>query len=357
MKILYVINTLDIGGAEKLLVDIIEKLDDLNYEIGVYFLNLENTFLLNRLMNTKVCIYKSRISFYSPVHIYNIVKYVKKYDIIHANLFPSLYWVALARVFLDSKVKLVYTEHSTYNKRRDKRFFAYVERFIYSRYDKIIAISPQVRESLISWVGLSQKIEMIENAIDVHKYRNSFSHNKTIFKIQNDSIVILMSARFTMAKDQATLIKAFALLKQNNVVLVLVGEGPLKKDCIALTSQLGLLDSVFFLGAREDIPPIIQMSDICVLSSHWEGFGLVAVEYMAAGKPVIASDVPGLNDVVRGAGILFEAGNVHDLFIKLQSLIVNADYRREVSRRCEKRSMQYDISRLVDSYVNLYKSL
>lgn len=77
------------------------------------------------------------------------------------------------------------------------------------------------------------------------------------------------------------------------------------------------------------------MSDICVLSSHWEGFGLVAIEYMAAGKPVIASDVPGLNDVVRGAGVLFEAGNVHDLFVKLQSLIVNADYRREVSRRCE----------------------
>lgn len=54
MKILYVINTLNIGGAEKLLVDIIEKLDDLNYKIGVYFLNLENTFLLNRLLSTKV---------------------------------------------------------------------------------------------------------------------------------------------------------------------------------------------------------------------------------------------------------------------------------------------------------------
>lgn len=179
-----------------------------------------------------------------------------------------------------------------------------------------------------------------------------------MFKIQNGSVIILMSARFTLAKDQATLIRAFALLNQNNnVVLILVGEGPLKKDCIVLASQLGLQKSIFFLGAREDIPQIIQMSDICVLSSHWEGFGLVAIEYMAAGKPVIASDVPGLNDVVRGAGVLFEAGNVHDLFVKLQSLIVNADYRREVSRRCEKRSMRYDISRLVSSYVNLYKSL
>lgn len=357
MRILYVINSLDIGGAEKLLVDIVEKLDNFDYQIGIYLLNSGNTFLSNRLKGTKVHVFKSNLSFYSPIHIYNIIRYSKEYDIIHANLFPSLYWTAFARIFVKKRVKFVYTEHSTYNKRRNKFFFSFIERLVYEKFDRIIAISPQVRENLISWIGLASKIEVIENAIDVSRYYNATPYDRTWLKIRDDFIVILMSARFTAAKDQETLIRAFSLLRQNNIILVLVGDGPLKKKCIALSSQLNLEMFVLFLGAREDIPQIIQMSDICVLSSHWEGFGLVAIEYMAAGKPVIASNVPGLNDIVRGAGVLFKAGDVQDLFEKLQSLIADVNCRREISEKCRYRSMRYDISQLVNSYINLYKSL
>lgn len=96
---------------------------------------------------------------------------------------------------------------------------------------------------------------MIENAIDVHKYQNAFPYNRTMFKIQNGSVIILMSARFTLAKDQATLIRAFALLNQNNnVVLILVGEGPLKKIVLFWLLSWDCRNLFSFLGQEKTFP-------------------------------------------------------------------------------------------------------
>lgn len=363
MKILYIIGSLAIGGAEKLLTDIIEQLDNLGYSVSIYLLKSTNSFLFDRLKSRNIQIITSNIPFYSPIHIYNIIKLSSKFDIVHANLFPSLYWGAMAKFIISrtkgnsSNTKFVYTEHSTYNRRRDKKWLSFFEKCIYNQYNKIIAISSQVKNNLVIWVGLSDKIEVIENAIDVDYYSNSSPFNRELLNISNNSIIILMSARFTTAKDQETLIKAFSLLKHDRVVLVLVGDGPLKAKCETLVLHLNLQNTVLFLGARDDVPQLIKMADICVLSSNWEGFGLVAVEYMAAGKPIIVSDVPGLNDVVRGAGILFKVGEVQELTDKLQHLITNADYRREISEKCRCRSMKYDISFLISSYLKLYKSL
>ena len=91
-----------------------------------------------------------------------------------------------------------------------------------------------------------------------------------------------------------------------NFKLILVGEGPLKNSSQMLVQELCLKDRVFFLGNRDDVERIFKTADLSVLSSHWEGFGLVAVEGMAAGKPVIASNVSGLSEIVSGAGVLFE---------------------------------------------------
>lgn len=357
MKILYVINSLDIGGAEKMLVDIVENLKMSNHSIGVYLLRSKKTFLLNRLRTLNVSIFISNISCYSPIHIYNIVNCSRNFDIIHSNLFPSLYWVSIASLFMKNTRKFVYTEHSTYNRRRKKKWLCIIEKIIYNRYHKIIAISSETKQNLSYWIGMSHKIEVIENAIDVYKYRNASAYDRRKMNIKSDVNVILMSARFSTAKDQETLIKAFSLLNFDNIALVLVGDGPLKAECEVLVSQLGIASSTYFLGMREDIPQLIKMADICVLSSHWEGFGLVAVEYMAAGKPVVASDVAGLNNVVKGAGILFKAGDEKELAANLSQLIVDVEYKNKISTACLKRSDKYELSKMVGAYLNVYNSL
>ena len=122
-------------------------------------------------------------------------------------------------------------------------------------------------------------------------------------------------------------------------------------------SELGVSDRVKFLGMRQDIPALIASCDIGIQSSHWEGFGLTAVEFMAAGKPVIASRVPGLEQVVEGAGALFEKGNDLELAAIIKRLAANRNEYNRVAERCRIRAKEYDISKMAKAYVNVYQSL
>ena len=108
---------------------------------------------------------------------------------------------------------------------------------------------------------------------------------------------------------------------------------------------------------REDVPELIKMADICVLSSNWEGFGLVAAEYMAAAKPTLASDVEGLRDIVSDGGILFEKGNDDDLKNKIEKLFSDNSYYKHISKRCYDRSLEFGLDKMVNSYINIYKEI
>ncbi len=143
----------------------------------------------------------------------------------------------------------------------------------------------------------------------------------------------------------------------NSVHAYFVGEGECKQECIDLSQELGLSDRIHFMGIRTDVPSLMKSSDIVVISSHWEGFGLAAVEGMAASKPVIASGVDGLREVVQGAGIIFEHENPKDLADKIIMLISTPAYLKEISDSCHARAKEYDISNMVAGYIGVYKEL
>lgn len=93
------------------------------------------------------------------------------------------------------------------------------------------------------------------------------------------------------------------------------------------------------------------------MSSHWEGFGLAAVEGMAAGKPVVATDVPGLAEVVQGAGILFPHEDEKTLALVLRRLMEDKTYYQQIVNQCMLRVSQYDIRKTVGAYLEIYKKL
>jgi glycosyltransferase involved in cell wall biosynthesis len=99
----------------------------------------------------------------------------------------------------------------------------------------------------------------------------------------------------------------------------------------------------------------MKTCDFIVLSSHWEGFGLAAVEGMAAGKPVIASNVTGLAEVVGNAGILFEPGDYGGMACEINSLLDNEKRYRQVADACLERAEMFDIRKMVDSYLDCYR--
>ena len=142
----------------------------------------------------------------------------------------------------------------------------------------------------------------------------------------------------------------------DNYKLLLIGDGDLRKKNENLVNQLGIFNRVKFLGLRSDIPELLNTSDITVLSSYHEGLSLSSIEGMAC-KPFIASNVPGLREIVQGAGILFEKGNAEELAYHIQKLGSNQSYYNQIAIQCWERAQHYDLSTMVEKYLEVYKNV
>jgi len=357
MRVLQIINSLYTGGAEKLLVDAIPLYRQKGIDMKLLLLNGDETPFYRQLKNENIVIHsltRGKIKkIYNPLLIFRIIPFLKKYDIVHVHLFPALYWVALAKLLSFSKIQLVFTEHSTNNRRIMKGgIWRILDRFIYREYNKIVSITADVDKILQKQLSLHKNnFQVINNGVKISDFLQ-LNHNIN----NDDKRIIIQVSSFQYPKDHPTLIRAMQYLSEN-IKLILVGDGEKRKESETLTKELNLSDRVQFLGIRTDIPQLLQSADIAVLSSHWEGFGLAAVEGMAAGKPVIASDVSGLREVVEGAGLLFEKGNKQDLAQKISSLIDDPALYKDVAARCRERAKQYDINTMVEKYIGLYKEI
>ncbi|SCL85403.1 glycosyltransferase [Sporanaerobacter sp. PP17-6a] len=365
MKVLYIINNLGSGGAEKLIQEAVPLMNKrTRVKVDVLLLTDRNNVFDKGLVNSGVKV--DIIPFRNPYSFKNILyirNYIVKgnYDIIHAHLFPTIYWVSIAsRLIFSHKPKFVMTEHSTHNRRREREYLRYLEKFIYSGYDKIISISKPTQNNLISWLKVKpnrlNKFIVIENGVNIDKFKNAIPYKKSEIcsEFTQNTKLVCMVGRFSKAKDQLTLIKAMKNLPKN-IHLLLVGEGHLKEKNGKLAKNIGVNKRVHFLGYRDDVERILKTIDIMVLSSNWEGFGLAAVEGMAAGKPVIASNIDGLREIVGQEGILFEKGNDLELANKIENLIKDTEEKTYRMRKSLFKANSHDISIMVGDYINLYK--
>lgn len=359
MKILQVITSLATGGAEKLIVDSVPLYQKEGLDVDVLLLNGNDTPLLFKLMEETNCdvYFLSKGSVYNPINILRILPYLKKYDIVHVHLFPALYWVGFAKIFSFSKTKLFFTEHSTSNKRRNKAIFTLTDRLIYSQYEKIVSVSKEVDINLKKHLRLKNlKYYLINNGVNLDVIQKAVpTKNESFFEnaALNDKIIIQV-ASFRWPKDQATLLRALVYLPEN-IKLLLVGDGPLRKECETLAKELDILHRVRFLGIRMDVPGLLKIANIIVLSSIHEGLSLSSIEGLASGKPFIASAVPGLADLVNGSGLLFPPGDYQALAQHVLDLLKDDKYYDEIVESCQKKAMEYDILNMINKYIELYK--
>jgi glycosyltransferase involved in cell wall biosynthesis len=299
-------------------------------------------------------------SVYNPLLIFKIIPYLKKYTIAHVHLFPSLYFVALSKLFFLLKVKLIFTEHSTSNRRIESFFFKPLDSFIYKKYAKIVCITEDIKNVLKRYIDLTDdKLLVIENGVDIKKIEiaKPMQNFNDLFKgIKKEDKLLIQVSSFHKPKDQLTVIKSLLLLPKY-VKLILVGSGVDLKLSLDLVANLNLNKRVFFLGNRSDIPNLLKTADIVVLSSKYEGLSLSSIEAMASGRPFIASTVPGLKEVVEGAGILFEQGDSEQLAKEILKLLNNKNLYNKIVKTCLERAKQFDISIMVDNHIKLYNEI
>lgn len=357
MKILRVINSLSIGGAERSIVVNVPKHIQRGFEMDVLLLDGNPTFFRQELLDNSVSVSWLGLqnNIYNPFYIFKIAKLFKKYDVVHAHLFPTLYWVALAKILTKSKIKLVYTEHSTYNKRRDYTIFNWLDRFLYKQYNAIIAISPEANVALSQHLKRNDIITIF-NGVDLSQVRIEAKKDcNELSEKYKDKKLLVQVAGFRSSKDQDTVIKCLTLLP-NEYIAVFVGDGERMTTCKKMVDDLGLKERVVFLGLQKNVGAILNLAHIVIMSSHWEGFGRAAIEGMALGKPVIATNVSGLADIVRDAGLLFDTSDTQtlkELILKLEAL----DFYSEISKKCAERATEYDIDKMISAYELIYNKI
>lgn len=357
MRILQIIDSLHVGGAEKLIVDSVPLMVKKGNKVDVLLLNSDKTPFYKELENTNTCTISSLgNSFYNPLYIFKIIKFLKNYDVIHVHLFPAQYYAVLAKVLSFSKVKLIFTEHNTSNRRLEMKLLKFIEKFIYARYGKIVCISNEVKDVLKEKLSITEeKLILIQNGINIENINKSIGFKKSQFGFNNKDIVIAMVAGFRVQKDHETLLKAINKLP-NHYKLILIGDGERKQIVQNLVRDLRLEDRVQLLGIRSDVYSLYKMVDIAVLSSHWEGFGISAAEAMACGLPTIGSNVEGLSQVIGDQDLLFQKGNVEDLVSKIEALEFTEYYNIKAQKAKEK-AQNFSINNMVDNLLILYNKL
>lgn len=359
MKILQVITSLRIGGAEKLVVDMVPLYKERGYQVDVLLFDGTETPFKKQLQKKGGTIYELAKggSVYNPMFILKLIPFLKQYDIVHTHNTACQYYVAIAKLLFFIKVRLVTTEHSTNNRRRNLPFFRYIDQFIYCRYNAVVAISEEIASALRIYLN-KRDIYIVSNGVNLSAFIEAQPLDRKGMTPLCSSVVITMVARFGEAKDQATLIRALALLPFN-YCLFLVGGGDdsILQDCVCLSEKLNLTRRVVFAGIRTDIAQILKASDVVVMSSHWEGLSLSSIEGMTAGKPFVASDVNGLHEITKGAGVLFPHQDEKALAAIILELMNDKVYYHQVVKRCMLRASLYDIQKTIDGYLNVYKQI
>jgi len=364
MKILHIIDTLSMGGAENLLIGLAGEQLRLGHDVTVMPLVCPIHTTVRDKMEGKgirVMPIKGKGTVYNPFFIFRIVRELKDYDIVHVHLFPALYWAGIARMLSYVKVPLVYTEHSTNNKRRNNKILHATDRFVYSIcYKMIVACSEKAKETFCACYPTIKNVSAINNGVDTKTFQEAIPYTKNeLLGVPEDTFLVTMVARFMPMKRQDTIVEAMAKLPSNMHAVFVGGEetdaGVVRVK--ELVNQYGLSNRVHFLYTRNDVPRILKTSDVVLMASDYEGLSLSSIEGMAAGKPFVATNVNGLREVVGGAGLLFENKDVEELINILLRLSKDKSFYEDISNKCLKRSDEFGVEKMTNAYLKLYTTL
>jgi glycosyltransferase involved in cell wall biosynthesis len=246
-------------------------------------------------------------------------------------------------------------------------FYRLVERSLASTTTALVAVSPEVRDDLVALgVAPAEKFTIIRLGIELEQrvgaQPGAREHIRRLLGIAPDRFVVGWIGRMTAVKRTDDILLAMKLLRDGGVdaCLCLVGDGPDREDVERYAHELGVVKSCFFLGYQDDVAPYYAAFDALVLPSANEGTPVSAIEALAGGRPVVATRVGGVPDVVRDRvdGFLVNAEDVEALAERLGRLAADPGLARRMGEAGRERVLsRYSVERLVDDVDVLYRRL
>lgn len=287
-------------------------------------------------------------------------------DVMHAHQYTPFFYAALARILGGARFQLILTEHGRHYPDIVSPLRRTINRMVLSRYaDAVNACCRFSAVALARNDGFKRlSVDVIENGIEYDRYQTQPDRASLRKRLGLDSArrYIAVVARFHPVKDHETLINAFAQLcaQYDDVDLLLIGDGALREKLDTQVKSLRIEGRVQFLGVRSDVPDILQAVDIFALTSLCEAASLTLLEAMAAGLPVVVTDVGGNPEIVRQGidGYLAPRQDVNGIAQALKKLLDTPHLAKVMgSSGRERVREQYTLARTINRYHQLYRHL
>lgn len=360
MKILHLIDSLASGGKERQLVELLKGLSihkDIVCELAIMSHNIHYIAINNLNMKTHCLIRKNKKDLRILIQLYNICKEFEP-DIIHTwESMASIYAVPIAKIlgikFINGMIRDAPSKLNLFGKAwiRSKLTFPFSDVIVANSY-----------AGLNSYRVTSKKGACIHNGFDSHRIKDL--QDKDIVKAQlnvNSERVVGMVASFSRKKDYETYISAAQMILENHndVTFLAIGDGENLSKCKKLVRPR-FQSKVKFLGKQNNVESLISIFDIGVLATYSEGISNSIIEYMALGKPVVASDSRGTKELVLDGttGFLVSPGDVKHMCIKIIRLLENTDLAIKMGHAGKDRiSTFFNLDKMTTSYIDLYHDI
>jgi len=360
VRLLLVVDSLEVGGAERQVVDLAVALRREGYEVTVACsvagdlsglleeAGIPVRPLLDRLAKRR----------FSVAYAWRLRRLLRKerFDVVHAHIYASA--VAATIATLGTGVPLVITEHTEASWQTWRA--RWVSRWVYRRVERVIAVSTPIRRRLIERDDVHPDlITIVPNAVA----SASEPHADASLPAElRERPLVGVVARLQPEKGVANFLKAATRVAPQfpEAHFVVAGDGPLRWELVALAEDLNLSKRVQFLGFRSDASALMRFLDVLVVPSLTEGSPLVTLEAMAAGVPVVASAVGGIPDQIRHEkeGLLVPPGDTGTIGDALLTLLGDSNRARRLGEAGRRRATsQFSHATMVRQIEDVYRDI
>lgn len=349
------------GGAEAITVDIANVMSTRGHQVAIMYLTGEN--LQKHRLNPNLKVIGLNMQ-KTPIGMISALQHAKKWintfspDVVHGQMVHANIFCRILRLFCRISY-LICTEHS-------KNIESKMRMWLYRITDRLSDLNTNVSEEATAYFISKRafnpyKTITVYNGVDLSKYTRDASQRETIrmkYGISDDEFLFLNIGRLTKAKDQETLIKAFAILHDKGISsqMMIVGKGEEENSLQQLISDLALSDKCILVGAHNDVCPFYSSADCFVLSSLWEGFPMVLIEAMSMELPVVTTEC-GREAISDEKYICpsYDATSLAEKMITIYNLSVKE--RMKIGKENRSKALKFELSSVCNQWEKLYSQL
>jgi N-acetyl-alpha-D-glucosaminyl L-malate synthase BshA len=283
-------------------------------------------------------------------------------DVLHVHYaIPHAYAAYMAKKMLMDEgiqIPIVTTLHGTdITLVGSHPFYRPAVTFSINHSDRVTAVSQSLKQDTIRLFDIKTNIEVVPNFIDIEKIDSVGKPCERTLLAEKEEKILTHISNFRPLKRIMDVISIFERLSPEiSCRLMMVGEGPEKIKALDYVEKKGLSDKILFLGNSNEIDKILCYSDLFLLPSEKESFGLSALEAMAHGVPVISSNAGGLSEVNKEgySGYLSNIGDIDDMVSKGKNLLLNENLHKQFKQQAKKQASLFSLEKIIGKYETIY---